>query len=459
MGKQSSNRRRTLRFYWSLKDRDFIVKACMQLWPEKVREVIRRAKLAADGTFVFTSRWDMEQCLEPVAFEGDIDWNYVRAGDAEWTYMLNRMSYMRDLGQAYWLTGEESYAEAYIQLLRDWCAHNSISLKDMEDSESRGYNVNARWRRIDASIRMGNWFKGYACVVFSKAWREERTELEELLKAQAERHGEFLHLAYTAFDVQSNWGFISANGLYQIGMMYPELKVSGQWKETALKRMEEMVAAQILGDGFHGEQSPQYHHEVLHHLFETLWLGELNGELVSKRLTDTLHAMLDASVAIAKPNRRQPMLSDSDDVDVRDKWCQGALLLGRQDLKTLSYPYPDYESLWYFGAKGAADYAELTGELPAYTSTWLHPSGLMMMRSGWGEHDDYMLMDGGHLALSGHGHDDLLHVELHARGKDFLVDTGRFTYKEGAERQYFKPSLQHNTLSVDGLPATEYIDT
>ncbi|MFF2890416.1 alginate lyase family protein [Paenibacillus sp. NPDC057967] len=459
MEKQERNVSGKPQFFWSPGDRAFIVKACLELWPEEAGRAIRRAALAAEGTFIYNSRWDMEPCQEPVTFQGDIQWDYVREGDVEWTYMLNRMSYMRDLGQAYWLTGEGRFAKAYIRLLKDWCANNGISREEMADSVHRGYNVNSRWRRIDASIRFTNWLKGYACIASSSEWHAERIVLEGLLKSQAELHGEFLHLAYTAFDVQSNWGFIAANGLYQIAVMYPELENAAKWKRAALDRMEEMSAAQFLADGFHGEQSPQYHHEVLDHLFETVWLGELNIEPPRQRLYAVLHAMLDASIAIAKPNRRQPMLSDSDDVDVRDKWCQGALLLGRQDLRALAYPSPDYDSLWYFGAQGIAAYDRLAGKLPDYTSKALQPAGLMVMRSGWGRQDDYLLMDGGHLAMSGHGHDDLLHVELHARGRDFLIDTGRYTYKEGKERQYFKPSLQHNTLSVDGLPSTEYIDT
>jgi len=446
-------------FFWSPGDRAFIVKACLELCPEESGRVIRRAALAEEGTFIYNSRWDMEPCQDPVSFQGSIEWDYIREGDAEWTYMLNRMSYMRDLGQAYWLTGEERFAKAYIRLLKDWCANNSISRDEMADSEHRGYHVNSRWRRIDASIRFGNWLKGYVCVATSAAWLAERVELERLLIEQAELHGEFLHMAYTAFDVQSNWGFISANGLYQIALMYPALEKAEEWKRDALDRMEEMADAQFLADGFHGEQSPQYHHEVLHHLLETVWLGERNSEPPRERLYAVLHAMFDASLAIVKPNRRQPMLSDSDDVDVRDKWCQGALLLGRQDLRSLAYSSLDFDSLWYFGAQGVAAYDRLAWKLPAYTSAALQPAGLMVMRSGWGGQDDYLLMDGGHLAMSGHGHDDLLHVELHARGRDFLVDTGRYTYKESDERRYFKPSLQHNTLSVDGLPATEYIDT
>ncbi|MFD0588720.1 alginate lyase family protein [Paenibacillus sp. GCM10027627] len=459
MSKHISKNENSPRFFWSPESRDFIAKACLQRWPEEAAEVMRRAELAASGTFVFTSRWDMEPCPEEISFASGMDWGYVHKGDAEWTYMLNRMGYMKDLGQAYWLTGDENYARAYISLLRDWCKHNTLGHEEMEASKEQGFHINSRWRRIDASLRFTNWLKGYACVSTSDAWQAEREELEPLLAGQAERHGAFLSMAYNAFDIQSNWGFISANGLYQIGMMYPSLAEAESWKATAVKRMEEMAASQLPSDGFHSEQSPQYHHEVLHHLFEAALLGKLNGSMLPAFLLNKLERMLDASVAIATPSRRQPMLSDSDDVDVRDKWCQGALLFGRNDLKGLSYDELDYDSLWYFGAEGAALYSSLTGELPSYTSTSLQTSGLMIMRSGWGRDDHYLLMDGGHLATSGHGHDDLLHIELHGGGREFLIDTGRYTYKEGEERQYFKPSLQHNTLSVDGLAATAYIDT
>jgi hypothetical protein len=70
----------------------------------------------------------------------------------------------------------------------------------------------------------------------------------------------------------------------------------------------------------------------------------------------------------------------------------------------------------------------------------------------------FAIFDCGPLGDGGHGHYDLLSVELAAGGRPLVVDPGRFTYHEGAPnlRHWFKGTAAHNTVLVDGLDQTEY---
>ncbi|MGI6188015.1 MAG: heparinase, partial [Brevibacillus sp.] len=80
--------RTTPAYFWSEQDRDYVVAACRSHWPQEVDEVLKRADLACENTFIFTHRWDMERCDTPVTFPGRIDWTYRHNGDFEWTVML-----------------------------------------------------------------------------------------------------------------------------------------------------------------------------------------------------------------------------------------------------------------------------------------------------------------------------------------------------------------------------------
>ena len=68
------------------------------------------------------------------------------------------------------------------------------------------------------------------------------------------------------------------------------------------------------------------------------------------------------------------------------------------------------------------------------------------------------MFDCGPLGDGGHGHYDVLSLELAASGQPLIVDPGRYTYSEQGPnwRRYFKATAAHNTVCVDGLDQTPY---
>lgn len=68
------------------------------------------------------------------------------------------------------------------------------------------------------------------------------------------------------------------------------------------------------------------------------------------------------------------------------------------------------------------------------------------------------MFDCGPLGDGGHGHYDLLNIEIAANGRPLIVDPGRYTYDEGSPnwRHWFKGTAAHNTVCVDGLDQTPY---
>jgi hypothetical protein len=62
------------------------------------------------------------------------------------------------------------------------------------------------------------------------------------------------------------------------------------------------------------------------------------------------------------------------------------------------------------------------------------------------------------LGDGGHGHYDLLNVEIAAHNRPLVIDPGRYTYSEQGSnrRRWFKSTAAHNTVCVDGLDQTPY---
>jgi len=93
--------------------------------------------------------------------------------------------------------------------------------------------------------------------------------------------------------------------------------------------------------------------------------------------------------------------------------------------------------------------------------------GYFIQRSAWGDRDARFLMfDCGPLGAGGHGHYDLLNVEIAAGGRPLILDPGRYTYSEHEAdphgvarnmRHWFKGTAAHNTVCVDGLDQTSYM--
>ena len=223
------------RFFWSASDKDFIVEKCFLHWRDEVQELIHRADLACENSFIFTHRWDMERCEFPVTFQSKIDWNYRYKDDFEWTVNLNRARFMAELGQAYWLTDNDKYVSAYIRLMNDWLEQNPLLEEEILTSRDRGYNVKDTWRKLDSGIRISHWIKGYYCIKESPLWGDEE---EAFFRQALALHGSYLHNAYTPHDKQSNWGFLETNGLFQIALLFPGVDEFEQWLNSALARLE-----------------------------------------------------------------------------------------------------------------------------------------------------------------------------------------------------------------------------
>jgi hypothetical protein len=90
-------------------------------------------------------------------------------------------------------------------------------------------------------------------------------------------------------------------------------------------------------------------------------------------------------------------------------------------------------------------------------------SGYFVMRDGWSRRANYAVIDcGPHGALTcGHAHADALAFDLVALGCPFLTDSGTYTYTGSLEeRNYFRSSAAHNTVTVDGesssVPASAF---
>ncbi|MDR1914623.1 MAG: heparinase II/III family protein, partial [Clostridiales bacterium] len=403
--------------------------------PEQVAGVIKAADEAAARRFTFTLRWDMERVTTPVIFENEIDWLYQPGDDPEWIFAFNRMCFWICLGQAYALTKDEKYAKAFAEQMTHW-----VAVVKQDDPRC----VKA-WRSIEVGMRLTSWLKSMQYFKDSPFMTES---VKTVFYNSMTEHAEFVMGLWNTFNLMSNWGIFANTGLFMAGAMMPETERTRRYLSEAIRRLDLEVKTQIYRDGSHWEQSPAYHNEVLGCLLDVYTLADRLDIKLPLNIIRQTHNMCVFDVMSAKPNHREPLMGDSDDIDQRDRITRSAMIFDSSLFKARGYKIPDFDSIWEMGEEGLTRYEKITPMPPQETDYFLTDSGNTYMRSGWSENATWVHFHCGPLG-AGHTHADKLHVDLFSRGEDILTDSGRFTYVFEQGRAEYKELRAHNTIMAD----------
>ncbi|MGO4695287.1 alginate lyase family protein [Paenibacillus sp. 2TAB26] len=415
---------------------------------EEVQEVLQTADEVVSQTFLFRFQWDMERTRVPVGFERLIDWNHIQDSDVEWAYMLNRHRYWVALGQAYQLTGDEKYASTFCLQLEDWIDRNPVPSAQTRNTLT--------WRSIEAGLRCSNWIKALPYLIESQVMTPR---LFAKMLVSLHEHADYLASSFTGWSNISNWGVIETSGLFQMSVFVPEFKRTLHWQQLTGERLRETSRLQVMKDGIHWEQSPTYHHEVLNCFLDMMTLAQKNKLTMEASFTRSVKSMAAASLYWARPDHRQVMLGDSDNNDIRSVMTAAAIIFKDPMFRFAGWEKVDFDQAWNFGPEGIGYYEDCPVQIPPQQSYAFEHSGHYVMRSGWEEQALYLYFRCGPLG-GGHGHADMLHIDIHAYGKDLLTDLGRYNYSDHTPlRKQLKHCSSHNTTVVDDTEFTEVIDT
>lgn len=401
---------------------------------EEAALVLRTADQVCCQIFLFQLRWDLEQTVEPVRFDGPIDWLRQPGNDPEFVYAFNRMRFWICLGQAYAITREERYAQAFASQLLHWT--QNISPENPAHAKA--------WRSIEMGFRMDYWCRAISYFAGSPSITED--VIDKFLSSMR-THMEKIMGLWDSYQLMSNWGILANHGLFLASLTLPESEWTAKCQKEALRRLDEERRIQYYPDGVHWEQSPMYHNEMLRCFLDVVVLARRNHIELPDGFEEGVHRMALATLAMVKPDGKEPLMGDSDDIDCRDLITLAAAVFSDGRLKTAGYRELDFESVWELGIEEKERYDRLSPILPR-TDYALSESGNFLFRSGWGREDSWVRFHCGTLG-AGHGHADQLHFDFTAFGEDILTDLGRFTYVYGPDRREFKDGTGHNTILAD----------
>ncbi|AEC02590.1 alginate lyase family protein [Parasphaerochaeta coccoides] len=398
--------------------------------PELVSSTCADADLAADGIFTFTARWDMERCTDPVQFPGKPDWTYRHGDDDEWLYQMNRHGFLPVLAKAYGYTGDLRYKTSFIHLISDWISSCPLC------PESR----KTTWRSLEAGIRVRNWLLSLHLIGDSLP-----PGILDAMENSLRQHMQYLVDAHDTFHEISNWGVLQDEGLFLLAVYFQ----NDGLRKVALDRLVRNMSLAVFADGSHWEQSPMYTGEVLGAYLSVVNVAcqqEIPLPPDFARRTELM------AVAFSYFMKKDGMLythGDTDAINACDLMAFAAAVTGNPGLKAIAGD--DGADLYPFFCSPAqvTAYDALEPQLQRM-SVSLPDSGHFFLR---GKHLDVHFSCGS--LGSGHGHADLLHVDVSYEGEDVWVDSGRYTYRDIPIRWELKGALAHNTPVIGNQSFTE----
>jgi heparinase II/III-like protein len=376
-------------------------------------------------------------------------------GDSKVVWELNRHQSLVRLGQAYWLTAEERYAERFVTTIQEWMRANPP-----------GIGIN--WASsLEAALRLISWCWALFLFRGSKALSPEFfLDLLGGIWAHATHIERYLSYYFAPNTHLTG----EALGLFYAGVVFPELREAGHWRWLGAQILIEQSGRQVFPDGVYFEQSTCYQRYTVEIYSHFLMLAARNDVPVPASVAERVRWMLDFLLTLRHGNGSTPQIGDSDGGcllplasrapdDYRGVFSTAAAFFDRTDYAWAAGALAP-ETMWLLGTQGAKAFKDLLPAPPPTPPSRLFPNGgYAVMRSGWEDRAHQLIFDVGPLGspvCAGHGHADLLSIQCAVFGMPYLVDPGTFCYSaDPGWRDFFRSTAAHSTVTVDGAEQAE----
>jgi hypothetical protein len=356
---------------------------------------------------------------------------------------------IRDLGIAYQLAEDGRYADKAKELLLGYAErYLSYELHNIHGKPQRG-GGRVHPQALDESIWLVMLTQGYDAIKERLSAQEQELLAKQLLLPAAEMIRENNHGIHN----HECW-HLSAYGLVGITLGRSELISAAMYGPVGfLQQLEQGVCEE--GAWFEGAWG--YHFYTLNALQPmAVAARNLGLEIPS----DKYRRMYDIPLAFLTPSWHLPAFNDS-----------GRMLLtparNGADFELAAANWGSAQHRWWCSQSPRQNMAavlwgerEPAGAAPAFTSGAYPHSGAVILRSQTpalppGDiPSNYLAMDIG--AHGGwHGHYDKLNIVLWGHGQMLAEDPGCISYGNPAHHEWYKQTLSHNTLVVDGKSQAE----
>jgi len=381
-------------------------------------------------------------------------------GNIKYVWELSRHHHLTVLAAAYFLTGDERYAERTREHLTSWWQRNP-------------FLSGVHWTSgIEVGVRLISWVWVRRLV---DAWPATSDLLDRnaVFLRQLYDHQRYLATLTSHHSSANNHVVAEAAGLFAATCAFPWFAESDGWRERAASMLRREIGRQTFASGLNRELATDYHAFVFELCVAAALEGEAAGHSLGAEVWDWLRRMADAAAAIVDETLRPPRQGDSDEGTAlllddpsydrwgavvstgdalfgrRTWWPRPALLDVRTTLWTALAPRPPVTEASTRPASRPSLFAD--AGMAILRDLDVQPADTTSARAPeiWCRCDHGPL---GFLSVAAHGHADALALEVRCGGVDVLADPGTYCYHGEREwRTYFRSTLAHNTLELGGV--------
>ena len=368
-----------------------------------------------------------------------------KVGNIKYVWELSRHQATTMLACAWWLTGEDRYAERVGAHLRSWWQANP-------------FLAGVHWASaIEAGLRLLSW-TWIRALLADWPGSDALFDANDAFARQLYHHQRYIRAFHSRGSSANNHLIAELAGLATAATCFPWFTQSAEWASWARTGLVEQAALQTHADGFNREQASEYHLFVFEMLAAAALAAKLAGQDFPASLDAVMAQMADALAASLDARGQMPRFGDGDDgrgvlLDAPATDRVGVVL----DVARASHG----PAAWWPGPAGTVlgHVAQSLAGAPAHPRPIPRPdvfpdTGMTILRAGSGLDEIWARCDAGphgFLSIAAHGHADALSIEVRRGGTEILADPGTYCYHgETAWRDYFKGTQGHNTLTVDG---------
>lgn len=406
-------------------------------WQKKIADrALRHTFLVGEDSRIYmfhnvTKGW--------VHFKDVIDWGKFR--NTEKSAKLNRLSFLDSLGFMYFVYGNPVYARKSLYLLRDWCKKNPFA------ANTKARRIRVIWSSVNAAIRVVNLLWLY---FFLKDSKQISSNDKLFIIETIFLHGKYLYEVNADPRYQyGNWQIHELVALAHLGILFPEFKEAKRWKNLAYENLEKQIKRQFFSDGGQVEGSLSYHTVVAQLYLDALLMAKINRIKVSRKLINFTKKMVDFVIVARRPDGSLPLINDSHIVDIETlKLCAHQMF----PENNWSKPRLSFSKGFILRFAGQLRDRNLKNNkdslyLLTKKSRIFPESGFAIMRNR--ENTQHLFFDASP-AWFPHTHAGKLSFDLYSHGKSLIIDAGNCSYDYPDYLNWYKRTLAHNTIQVNG---------
>ncbi len=362
-------------------------------------------------------------------------------GDIKPVWETGRFSWATTLARAYWISGEDGYAEGFWKYFEEFTSANPA-------------NLGPHWSSAqEVALRLIAFAFCYSLIAKSTATSEARAQT---LAAAAVEHAERIPPSVDYARAQNNNHLLSeAMGLVTAAAMLPEHPKAEKWKRFGWELFAEGIEKQIHEDGAYAQHSNNYHRLILQ---LGLWAKTIEkgiGDPISNAIKEKLAAATEwLGTLLDEESGRVPNLGPND----------GAYIFPLSVL-----PFEDYRPTLQAASLAFQDKATLKVGIWDEMALWLEMKTPSPPSSGTARADAALSralkQNNSPIRLVGKytwayfraaefkerpGHADQLHLDIWWRGLNVAQDAGSYLYIAPAPWDNALASARvHNTVTVN----------